>query len=243
VSAVATKPHHRASPTSRDTCNCLRLLNQAATLLCCPNHVTHTHMPSYDHMTHTKNLLIHTHCHATYTQCHETHAALCPTCGVHAGIAVAELALMTTKSRTQLLQALTQHSTPLPKDMPPGLAPPPLTATVWAAAAWQEVCPAAGGACMAAGGTGRPGGRRGAATGDSLRTYQGLDLCLGDGTVHEGGVVCRERRMMERLHLVHCSPAGQSAGVMCCKGLLAGHALKTCKTRRPLPVFQLPFSE
>lgn len=101
-----------------------------------------------------------------------------------AGIAAAELAIMTPKSRTQLLQALQQHSTPLPKDMPPGLPPPPLTATVWAAAAWQEVCPAAGGLYMAA--TGRPGGRRAAAAGDSARTYQGFDLCIGDGTVHEG---------------------------------------------------------
>jgi hypothetical protein len=96
---------------------------------------------------------------------------------------------MTPKSRTQLLQALQQHSTPLPKDMPPGLPPPPLTTTVWAAAAWHEVCPAAGGHYLPGGGTGRPRGRRGAAAGDSHRTYQGFDLCLGDGTVHEGEVL------------------------------------------------------
>jgi hypothetical protein len=47
---------------------------------------------------------------------------------------------MTTKSRTQLLQALQQRQTPMPKDIPQGLMLPPLTATSWAAASWQEVC-------------------------------------------------------------------------------------------------------
>lgn len=84
---------------------------------------------------------------------------------------------MTSKSRAQLLQALQQHQTPVPKDMPHNLLRPPLTATCWAAASWQEVCPTAGEP-----GTGKGGGRR---TADRT-TYHGFDLCVGDGTVHEG---------------------------------------------------------
>lgn len=107
-----------------------------------------------------------------------------------AGIAAAELALMTSKSRTQLLQALQQHQTPLPKDMPPGLLPPRLTATCWAAASWQEVCAAAGEGPSSV----RPAGRKGGAAGDRT-TYHGFDLCIGDGTVHEGeaGALMRKR--------------------------------------------------
>lgn len=87
---------------------------------------------------------------------------------------------MTPKSRTQLLQALQQRQTPTPKDMPQEIILPPLTATCWAAASWQDVCPAAG-----EGPHVKPPGRRGAAAAGD-RAYNGFDLCIGDGTVHEG---------------------------------------------------------
>lgn len=99
-----------------------------------------------------------------------------------AGIAAADLALMSNKVRTQLLQALQQRQTPTPKDMPAGLLLPPLTATCWAAASWQEVCPGLTGHDGGA----RTAGRRGAAAAAGDKNYNGFDLCIGDGTVHEG---------------------------------------------------------
>jgi hypothetical protein len=91
---------------------------------------------------------------------------------------------MTSQSRTQLLQALLQRQTPAPKDMPLGLALQPLTATCWAAAVWQEVCPTDVSVARPAG---RRGGGGAAAAAGGDRAYNGFDLCIGDGTVYEGG--------------------------------------------------------
>lgn len=83
---------------------------------------------------------------------------------------------MTKKSKVQLLQALQQHRTPVPKDLPQGLGLLPCTVTCWAAAAWQEVAPATNDATLHS--------SRGAAA--TRPTYAGFDVCIGDGTVHEG---------------------------------------------------------
>jgi hypothetical protein len=85
---------------------------------------------------------------------------------------------MPTKARQQLLQALQQRATPAPKDAPPGLSLPPLSATCWAAASWEEVCCADGG--------GRPAGGRGKKGQEGVSAYHGFDLCIGDFTVYEG---------------------------------------------------------
>jgi hypothetical protein len=112
---------------------------------------------------------------------------------------------MNSKSRMQLLQALQQRQTPIPKDMPQGLVLAPLTATCWAAASLQEVCPGLGG--------GRPAGCKGAAATAGDVTYAGFDLCIGDGTVHEG-----EKRNASSPAYLHA--AGEYA---CTVGLVPCH--------------------
>lgn len=132
--------------------------------------------------------------HDVQACCPSNTTAACPDAILHcccAGIAAAELALMSSKSRTQLLQALLQRQTPTPKDMPQGLALQPLTATCWAAAAWQEVCPTDASSVRPAG---RRGGGAAAAGAGGDWAYNGFDLCIGDGTMYEGGEaanICR----------------------------------------------------
>ena len=90
--------------------------------------------------------------------------------------------------RSELLGALQQRATPAPKGAEPQLVPP-LTATCWACAGWQDLtgCTSTGEACLAPIGAGRQTGRSAPRGDGSLSCF---DLILGDGTLHEGGTSC-----------------------------------------------------
>ncbi|WIA40444.1 hypothetical protein OEZ86_013801 [Tetradesmus obliquus] len=98
----------------------------------------------------------------------------------NAGIAVADLPTMPAKAKQQLLTALHQRATPLPKGLQQQL-PVPLTATCWASTAWQDLPGGAGTADAYVHGHGKQRGQAAAAA----TAAQAFDLLVADGTVHE----------------------------------------------------------
>eukprot|EP00775_Hariotina_reticulata_P012142 gene12142-12280_t len=96
----------------------------------------------------------------------------------NAGVAVAELPALTSKSRQQLLEALHQQSTPLTKDCQRHQAAMPVSATCWAAAPWEEVCRFSDSDCQR-----KPDRATAAAAAKS--NYGGFDLLIADNTFHE----------------------------------------------------------
>jgi hypothetical protein len=96
-----------------------------------------------------------------------------------AGIAVADLPTLSAKVKQQLLTALHQRATPLPKGLPAQLTTP-LTATCWASNSWQDM-PGGGGSADAHC-YNKPKGQAAAAA----AAAQVFDLLVADGTVHEG---------------------------------------------------------
>lgn len=150
---------------------------------CVPTHTMHAHSLTYTMPTQAAHLTssqvghnlnatpFNKHTTLLVVPLHVRHESILPT-----GIVAADLTLMTTKPRQQLLEALMRHTTPTaPKDLPPGVALPPVAATCWAAASWQDVCP-----------EGRQAGRRGSAAGSTAASFNGFDLSIADNTVYEG---------------------------------------------------------
>lgn len=91
---------------------------------------------------------------------------------------------MPAKAKQQLLTALHQRATPLPKGLQQQL-PVPLTATCWASTAWQDLPGGAGTADVYVHGHGKQRGQAAAAA----TAAQAFDLLVADGTVHEGGLL------------------------------------------------------
>jgi hypothetical protein len=89
---------------------------------------------------------------------------------------------MPAKAKQQLLTALHQRATQLPKGLPQQL-PIPLTATCWASSAWQDLPGGAGGAADAHA-YNKPRGQAAAAA----TAVQAFDLLIADSTLHEGGL-------------------------------------------------------
>jgi hypothetical protein len=93
---------------------------------------------------------------------------------------------MPPKVRQQLLGALQQRdAAPAAKDLPAGVPQPPTSATVWASAAWDEVCPD-GGRQPAHGSKAAASvlNGLGAAT-----AFAAFDLCVGDNSIYEGACI------------------------------------------------------
>jgi hypothetical protein len=96
---------------------------------------------------------------------------------------------MPTKAKQQLITALQQRATPLPKGLPQQLAIP-LTATCWASAAWQDL--PGGGGTADSHAYGKPKGQAAAAA----AAAQAFDLLVADGTVHEGKCMMTSRALL-----------------------------------------------